>query len=1096
MAVRNFVQKHTELLSLEREAEIAETSALIENTPLKELQRRGVCLLKLHLVNQSTGLYGRTLVKFAPNKGHGDGNLPAHNLNPGDIVGVGQSHGGGASSTDDPSGIVSKVTQVAITVAFDHKDTEGGSVTFDHEGLYRLTKLANDVTYRRLKKALQSLDSYTTGPASHVIDVLFGEADVRPQTRPDQPTSDQTGSSDFQLFNENLDQSQQDAMTFALSQRDVAVIHGPPGTGKTTTVVEIIRQAVKQKLKVLACAPSNIAVDNLVERLAASKVRIVRIGHPARLLPSIQKHALDAIVASSDEAKIVQDVRKEIDQTRIQLSKSKQGKEKRHLRDEAKILRKELRERERHAIREILQRADVVLATNTSASLSGPLSYLPKDHFDVVVIDECAQAVEASCWIPLMYAPRCILAGDHQQLPPTILSDKAASDGLAVSLMERAVNLHSDQITKMLTTQYRMNAAIMQWSSNELYESKLTAADSVSSHLLSDLPGVEETEDTSVPLVLIDTTGCDLYELEVESEVSKGNEGEADLVVVHVERLLASGLAASEIAVIAPYNLQVELLRLRLSGRHPRLEIKSVDGFQGREKEAVVISLVRSNSRGEVGFLAEDRRINVAVTRARRHVAVICDSETVSHHGFLKNLVEYMSTNGEVRSAFQYQEEIDISEYTRPDHLLLRQSKQSSGTEKGTRPKQPRPQAKHYNIPGNKERTFDAEASAKKEIELTEQVQRFSRDQTRDEIQFPSNLNSHDRLVVHQVSEKLGLNHFSVGEGKDRHITISKKPIAAEESKVDPSQGALGEKSLDDANVGLKGTDSNVDVIIEELGTKNPMEAISDLALDAQEVLTHNAEGSFVECDHETHWNHAADFSNVECKNNTKVSTEATEHSSKTKKLSTEAQEQSTKTTNVSPEAQEQSSQTTKVQTPEVKEPVEKIDLYKCKFCKKKLPAGNVFLHEIHCEKVTEDKQRLKDASAGAKKKMDKSKQRNLLEKTTEEDFDALIAIAIKSDTRCNYVKCKEKISLTGILCQFCNRRYCFGHNMPEVHGCTEMARAHARKVVHREKVVRAGSGVKERKVDPNVRAHLERQLDKKRNEMAEKRTRKSSKKK
>ncbi len=318
-----------------------------------------------------------------------------------------------------------------------------------------------------------------------------------------------------------------------------------------------------------------------------------------------------------------------------------------------------------------------------------------------------------------------------------------------------------------------------------------------------------------------------------------------------------------------------------------------------------------------------------------------------------------------------------------------------------------------------------------------------------------------------QVAEKLGLHHFSVGEGKDRHITISREPRTAKESKADPSHDALTEKSLDDATTGSAGADSNVDVIIEEMRTKNPMEVISDLDLDAQEVLTRNREGSFVECDRDTNLSPSLDLLNVKLGNNLKIS----------------------------PEPPAQSAKTAKVPTPEVKVPDEKMELFRCNFCKKKLPAGNVFLHEIHCEKVTEDKQRLKEVS-GVKKKMDKSKQRNLLQKTTAEDFDALIAIAIKSDTRCNYVKCKEKISLTGVLCQFCNCRYCFGHNIPEVHGCGEMARAHARKVVHREKIVRAGSGVKERKVDPNHRAHLERQLDKKRSEMAEKRTRKTSKKK
>eukprot|EP00058_Branchiostoma_floridae_P018282 XP_002603771.1 hypothetical protein BRAFLDRAFT_124661 [Branchiostoma floridae] len=171
----------------------------------------------------------------------------------------------------------------------------------------------------------------------------------------------------------------------------------------------------------------------------------------------------------------------------------------------------------------------------------------------------------------------------------------------------------------------------------------------------------EENEDTALPLLLVDTTGCDLWEMDVPSDQSKGNKGEADLTRTHVERLIQSGVCQEDIAVISPYNLQVELLRQHLSCKYPRLEIKSVDGFQGREKEAVVISLVRSNENREVGFLAEDRRINVAITRARRHLAIICDSETVSHHKFLSSLMDYMSTHGEVRSAHQYSNDSEVT---------------------------------------------------------------------------------------------------------------------------------------------------------------------------------------------------------------------------------------------------------------------------------------------------------------------------------------------------------------------------------------------------------------------------------------------------
>ncbi|NXP92462.1 SMBP2 protein, partial [Passerina amoena] len=332
--------------------------------------------------------------------------------------------------------------------------------------------------------------------------------------------------------------------------------------------------------------------------------------------------------------------------------------ERSHFLGEIKTLRKELKEREEAAMAAALSQASVVLATNTGASSDGPLKLLPETHFDLVVIDECAQALEASCWIPLLKAPKCILAGDHKQLPPTIISHRAAAEGLSLSLMERLAGHYGERAVRMLTVQYRMHRHIMEWASSELYGGRLSAHPSVAQHLLRDLPGVSDTEETSIPLLLIDTAGCGLFELDVEDEQSKGNPGEVQLVGMHVQALVDAGVKAKDIAVVAPYNLQVDMLRQHLCHSHPELEIKSVDGFQGREKEAVILSFVRSNKKGEVGFLAEERRINVAVTRARRQVAVVCDSRTVGSRPFLRRLLDHLAQHGLVRSAFEYLDDL------------------------------------------------------------------------------------------------------------------------------------------------------------------------------------------------------------------------------------------------------------------------------------------------------------------------------------------------------------------------------------------------------------------------------------------------------
>ncbi|NXF33472.1 SMBP2 protein, partial [Nyctibius bracteatus] len=742
-----------------------------ESVSLKELQRRGVCLLKLQAASQRTGLYGRLLVTFQARKYDSDAELPYNSFGPGDIVGLYDSAGQG-----DPlsTGIVTRVTSKAVTVAFE--DSRDGVLGLDRESSYRLLKLANDVTYNRLKRALNALKQYHGGPASDLVDVLFFSSDPRAfsETRP------------LKLYNDSLDASQREAVSFALAQRELAIVHGPPGTGKTTTLVEIILQAVQQGLKVLCCAPSNVAVDNLVERLAGYRACILRLGHPARLLEPIQQHSLDAVLARGDSAQIVADIRKDIDQACAKTKKAQDKGERSHFLGEIKALRKELKEREEAAMAAALTHASVVLATNTGASSDGPLKLLPENHFDLVVIDECAQALEASCWIPLLKAPKCVLAGDHKQLPPTIISHKAAAKGLSLSLMERLIERYGEKIVKMLTVQYRMHQAIMQWASSELYGGRLTAHPSVAQQLLRDLPGVTSTEETTIPLLLIDTAGCGLWELEVEDEQSKGNPGEVQLAGLHIQALVEAGVKAQDIAVVAPYNLQVDMLREHLCHRYPELEIKSVDGFQGREKEAVILSFVRSNRRGEVGFLAEERRINVAVTRARRHVAIICDTRTVGSQAFLGRLVGYFSQHGEVRTAFEYLDDLVPENYAQEGR-----GERQQGARPPTAP-HPKPQPP----PGRKPRAAGAAAACQQPAArvspsasgagrgspgTADSADRFKAmlvaflESGEVQLDFPPSLNSHDRLLVHLLAEERGLQHVSTGEGRERYLSVRKK---------------------------------------------------------------------------------------------------------------------------------------------------------------------------------------------------------------------------------------------------------------------------------------------------------------------------------
>jgi ATP-dependent RNA/DNA helicase IGHMBP2 len=276
---------------------------------------------------------------------------------------------------------------------------------------------------------------------------------------------------------------------------------------------------------------------------------------------------------------------------------------------------------------------------------------LSKQHFDWCVMDEASQCTEAAAWAPLQIADRLVLAGDPFQLPPTIISAQAAAEGFNVSLMERLIGQLGKETVRRLSVQYRMHQQIMDFSSQEFYENDLSADASVCGHLLQDLPGITANELTGTPIDFIDTAGASYDESSEPDGDSRYNLQEADLVLKKVQALIASGLAPSEIAVITPYSAQVRVLRELL--KRIEIEIDSVDGFQGREKEAVIVSLVRSNRENEIGFLEDVRRMNVALTRARRKLIIIGDSATITIDPFYQRMVTYFESVGAYHSVWE-----------------------------------------------------------------------------------------------------------------------------------------------------------------------------------------------------------------------------------------------------------------------------------------------------------------------------------------------------------------------------------------------------------------------------------------------------------
>ena len=620
----------------ERMIRLLEMEAAAEAEQLLQSQRRmspaqaekaGTTLINLTLRDEAAGLGGRVLATLGKKSREP---LPWTRLGIGSPVLLSEQE-----SDEHWRGVVSYRAGHTIEVALSQPlPPEDGKVT------YRLDLSSDEVARQRQRVAMERARSATSDRLAQLRAIFLGEAEPAVQEQ-DDPV----------ILAASLNESQVEAIRFALGAQDVSMIHGPPGTGKTTTVVEIIRQAVARGEKILACAPSNMAVDNLFEKLLACGTRVVRLGHPARVMPELRAHTLDLMVDDHDDMRLAKKLTRDAHAMFAKAGKYTRAKplpgERQSQREEAKSMLEDARRLERQVVQQILDGADILCATLTGLDST----LLGRRRFDRLVIDEACQTTEPTCWIPLSICERVLLAGDHCQLPPTVVSRDAIKEGFAVSLFERLMELHGEQASHRLTVQYRMHEQIMDFSSQQFYESALIADAGVREHLLHDSPDNELSEATFSPVEFVDTAGAGYdEELEPDGE-SRRNPKEAELIRRKVQALLEAGVAASDVAVIAPYAAQVRLLREVIDVE--RLEIDTVDGFQGREKEAVIISLVRSNSKGEIGFLADVRRMNVALTRARRKLIVVGDSATIGTHPFYQQMLDYFEQIGAYHTVWE-----------------------------------------------------------------------------------------------------------------------------------------------------------------------------------------------------------------------------------------------------------------------------------------------------------------------------------------------------------------------------------------------------------------------------------------------------------
>ncbi len=459
-----------------------------------------------------------------------------------------------------------------------------------------------------------------------------------------------------------LNLSQNRAVRHALSANDVAVIHGPPGTGKTTTLVHAIRLTLQTERQVLVCAPTNTAVDLLSEKLLEQGVSVLRVGHPARISEELMGTSVDGQVQNSTYYKDIKSLRKNAEEYFRMAGKYKRvfGREDAQQRaafySEAKNCLKEARLLEDHVVNELFANAQVICCTPVTSTHRA----LSKKTFNTLFFDEASQALEPMTWIPILKCKRVIFSGDHFQLPPVVKSIDAKKEGLDVTLLDTCMKLEGS--SSLLTRQYRMHNAIMSFSNAYFYKNELEADVSVKDALLD---ATSESDFLSKPVELIDTAGCSFDELQNPETLSLSNKGEADLLYKHLNLLLEQYVYSKQeqkisIGIISPYKEQIELLKEKLAEQDfsnkpiSEISVKTIDGFQGEERDVIYISLVRSNSNSEIGFLSDIRRMNVALTRAKKKLVVIMDTSTVGNHPFYKAFTEYCEKNEFYKSAWEF----------------------------------------------------------------------------------------------------------------------------------------------------------------------------------------------------------------------------------------------------------------------------------------------------------------------------------------------------------------------------------------------------------------------------------------------------------
>ena len=626
------INRLRETLQLEKKADFEQHRNLIQRLSLEEKIKEGYCWYPVQIIKTGYAIGNRAYLLVERNQGQQKPGV----FREGASVQVFSQQPG----VKDPSaaGVIQYIDRNRMKVILNSSDLPD----WISLGMIGIEIAFDERTYREMERALQALLQARSGRLAELRDILCGHQAAR--FLPAQPLPNTTAG---------LNSSQQQAIDMILRAQDLAIIHGPPGTGKTTTLVEAVRILSQTEPNLLVTAPSNTAVDLLTERLADAGVTVVRIGNLSRIDENIARHSLDFQVAHHPETKTIKKIRIQAAEARRKARRFRRSfgeqerEERKALYREASELAAWADQLEKRIIDQLLSTTQVIAATLVGAV--HPV--LEGRSFSTVFIDEAAQAIEPGSWIPICLAQRIVLAGDPYQLPPTVKSQQARKAGLHISLMERLIEQQA-AATSLLKVQYRMHQRIMGFSNQYFYGNQLQAAEEVQDRQL--------TYEIESPLLFIDTAGCGFEEQQQPAYQSKFNPAEFLIVCEHLYQLIGyyQDHELPSIAILSPYREQLIHMQKHIAS-DPVLSplnivVQTIDGYQGQERDVVYISLVRSNNKNDIGFLSDYRRMNVAMTRARMKLVVVGDSATIGADAFYGAFIDYCEKGDSYHTAWMY----------------------------------------------------------------------------------------------------------------------------------------------------------------------------------------------------------------------------------------------------------------------------------------------------------------------------------------------------------------------------------------------------------------------------------------------------------